>query len=209
MTTMVIKATGTISNPNQNNVIVGSIVTSDKFTGSGLLVGQKSDALLGGEKLEWKKFSAYPAGVFEKVDGMARIVVGVIGAVYLDKALVDVAVQFKVAKLDSGLGTDSIKAFIDVRRIDANLKMYRLGFNDAGINLIWRDGASTTLITTPTKVGDEILYVAKGTTHKIYVNSVLKIDINHVGTEQSGNVGFSGATDKAAVGFSDLIVYSV
>lgn len=212
MTTTVIKANGLIRNPVQNNTIVGSIVTSDTFIGSGLLVDQLTDAGLGGEQIHWKKFNAYGAGVFEKINGSAHFVAGATGAVYVDKSMVDVAVSWKMSKLlldISDTGESGFGVFVDVRRSNDNLKMYRIGFNSTHLGLVWRDGGMSTLAACPVAQGDKILYIANGNKHNIYVNDALKISVTHEGTVQNGYVGLSGASSTASVAIDDLVVYSI
>lgn len=211
MSTMVIKASGLISNPlNTNNALVGIVQTSDSFSGSGLLFDQMTDAALGGDPFLWKKFSAFGAGIFEKIDDEAHFIAGSTGAVYIDKAFVDVAVSWTVSKLTSSSApAGSFGAFVDVRRSNENLKMYRIGFNSTHLGLVWRDGGMSTLASCPIVQGDKILYTAKGNSHNVYVNGDLKISTLHEGTAQSGYVGLSGADSVAFAAFDDLIVYSL
>ncbi|GEM_PF-1695266 len=219
MSTMVIKCEGKISNPLNNPVITGAIVTSDTFSGNNAdILGRVSDCLLGGQAVTWRGFQGFSsAGVYEIKNGVAQATVknGVFGAVGLDVSLKNIAVQFKVTRFDAGLigSGNEFTAFFDVRRVNGTSTAYRLGFNQSGLTLMHRNANNVFkyLGTTNFKVGDTILYLAKENSHKVYVNGVLKINVisdDYVGEGYTSLARGVLATDDTWA-IDDLILYSL
>ncbi|WP_151765990.1 hypothetical protein [Acinetobacter colistiniresistens] len=216
MNTMVVKATGTISNPSNIPVIVSAVVTSDTFSGgNGEILGRNSDSLIGGSPIVWRGFDGYTSAricainngtlVFTKDDNY-----GVVG---VDYKLTNLAVQFKVTQSDSGITDQAV--FIDVRRVNGSVQVYRLNFyNGNKLSLIYRNasGTSAILATTDAIVNDTILYIVNGSSHKVYVNGILKLDVTHNGYVGEGYVSLSRGSISAlagTVGIDDLTVYSI
>lgn len=213
--TMVVKTEGTISNPTQATVISGAIVTSDTFAGAnGEVYQRQTDCRLGGSPVLWRGFNGFSAeGIYKVQDGALQAVSNNtnFGAVGLDINLADVAVQFKITKLDAGLASDV--AFFDVRRIIGSSKVYRLVFSANRLNLKFRDETSqlTDYGSASLTVGDQVLYVVKNNVHQVYINGVLKINVTSNGYVGTGYVSVSRAALETSPtwGFDDLIIYSI
>ena len=216
MNTMVVKATGTIANPSNTPVIVGVPVTSDTFSGGdGDILGRKSDAGMGGSPVVWRGFDNYTSANIYTVNNGALVATHVsnIGAVGLDFKLSNLAIQFKVAQ--SGADVSDMEVFVDVRRVNGAPLVYRLNFYGGNkLKLIYRNASSnvSVLASTNATVNDTILYIAKGSSHKVYVNGVLKIDVSHSDYVGDGYVSVSRGNISGTAGtfgIDDLIVYSI
>lgn len=216
MNTMVVKATGTISNPNQQNVVVGTLVTSDTFLGgNGEIYQRQTDCKLGGSPVLWRGFDGYMGeGIYEVKNNLLQATVknGRYGVVGLDRQFQNLAVQFKVKVFDSGIVAHTV--FCDVRRVINSTRVYRLSFHDnKKVDLIYRDdiGNITALGTTDVSLDDSILYIAIGSEHKVYINGILKITVSHTGYTGAGFVSLSRGNleTDATFGIDDLIIYSI
>lgn len=214
--TMVVKATGTISNPSDTPVIIGSVLTSDAFSGvDGEILGRKSDAKLGGSPVLWRGFDKYASANIYAVSNGSLVAThdANLGAVGLDFKLTNLAVQFKVTQ--SGVDLAAMGVFVDVRRMNGSIQVYRLNFYAGNkLDLVYRNesGGVSVLASTDATVNDTILYFANGSSHKVYVNGVLKIDVTHTGYVGEGYVSVSRGSIQALIGtlgIDDLIVYSI
>lgn len=213
---MVVKATGTIANPSNMPVIVGAAVTSDTFSGGdGEILGRKSDAVLGGSPIVWRGFDNYTSANIYAISNGTLVATHAanFGAVGLDFKLSNLALQFKVTQ--SGADITSYNTFVDVRRINGSSQVYRLNFYAGNkVDLLYRNasGSVSTLASTNATVNDTILYIANGSSHKVYVNGVLKIDVTHSEYVGEGYISVSRGSLQAfagTFGIDDLIVYSI
>ena len=220
MSTMVVKTEGIIAAPIDSQVLTGSVVTSDTFSGGdGDLLGRMTDAKLGGVPVQWAGFQGFSSdNIYRITNGTAEAVIasGTFGAVGFHAELADICVQFKISRLDADIpGTT---AFFDVRKAtDGTRTTYRLNFNgDGRLDLTFRDATVEGVIATTgvggVKVGDTVMYIAFENSHKVYINGALKIDITHSGFLGSGGVSLSrGWFDAPDItwGIDDLIIYSL
>lgn len=213
---MVVKATGTIANPSNMPVIVGAAVTSDTFSGGdGEILGRKSDAVLGGSPIVWRGFDNYTSANIYAISNGTLVATHAanFGAVGLDFKLSNLALQFKVTQSGADLG--SMGVFVDVRRVNGTSQLYRLNFYGGNkLDLVYRNASSSisVLASTNATVNDTILYIVNGSSHKVYVNGVLKIDVTHTEYISEGFVSLSRAsisTLAGTFGIDDLIVYSI
>ncbi len=215
MNTMVVKATGTIANPSNTPVIVGAAVTSDTFLGNGEISGRNSDAALGGSPIVWRGFDNYTSTGIYAINNNTLVATkdNNFGVVGIDYKLTNLAVQFKVAQ--SGSDLNALAVFFDVRRVNGSVRVYRLNFYGGNkVDLVYRNesGVISVLASTNATVNDTILYIVNGSSHKVYVNGVLKIDLSHAGYVGEGYVSLSRSsisTLAGTFGIDDLIVYSI
>lgn len=223
MATMVVKTDGVIAAPIAAQVLTGTVVTSDTFSGGdGDLISRMTDSKLGGVSIPWVGFQGFnPAGVYEIKGGIAIGTSGPSttgsGTVGPNVRLSNLAIQFKLARLDVGLPVDN--QFVDLRKVtDGTTTTYRLSFNsDGSIGLMYRSPTSPQAVIQTTgasgvKVGDMVLYIAFGNSHKVFVNGVLKIDVVHNGYLGDGLMALSrgGLPDpNTSWGIDDLIIYSL
>lgn len=223
MATMVVKTDGVIAAPVSAQVLTGTVVTSDTFlSGNGDLLNKMTDAKLGGVSTAWVGFQGFnSAGVYEINSGNVIATSGPSapgsGAIGPNVRLSNLAIQFKLARLDAGLPVDN--QFVDLRKAtDGTTTTYRLSFNSNGsIGLMYRSPASPQAVIQSTgiggvQVGDTILYIAFANSHKVFVNGILKIDVVHDGYLGDGLMALSrGGLSNADIswGIDDLIIYSL
>lgn len=214
MATTVVKAAGTISNPKSSAVTTGVIVTSDTFTGNdGEILGRYSDAALGGTALTWRSFGALNATDVMKISSGVAKSGNTSGAVGLDFETQDIAVQFKISSFDAGISDSNNNAFVDLRRVVGTSKAFRLGLSQSSINVFYRDTANTLnlLGSFSYTMGDTILFLAKGSNIKCYINGKIVINVNHSYTVEKGYFSLSHGTIASGLSYTldDLVVYSL
>lgn len=215
MVATVIKASGKITNPTNDVVITGTILTSDTFTTEGDLYGKSTNVALGGDPLLWRGFSGFRGdSLYAVKDGIAVASNDEnLGAVGLDYQISDVAVQFKLAA--SGSDLTSRSTFFDMRRVEGTSRLYRLTpYGGSKLDLLYRDESNnfSLLGTIDATVNDIILYVVSGSSHKVYVNNILKLDVVHTGYTGLGYISLSrGSTSqfKGTFGIDNLILYKI
>src|SRR5690606_4298725 len=108
-----------------------------------------TDAKLGGVPVQWVGFTGFQStNIYKIEDGKALAVsTNIPGAVGPNVRLSNLAIQFKLARLDVGLPTGN-NQFVDLRKAtDGAITTYRLSFNpDGNIRLMYRSPTSPEAI---------------------------------------------------------------